>query len=119
MAETKVNPNQINSTGVLKSISYSNGTFIKEYTNNYVEIFGFVERSGSTTTVTLPVTMADTNYYVGGNYGGNNIDSGDTDSNFHIAIADNGTSKTQIKIYAPRSTSSPNKLYWEVQGFKE
>ena len=119
MSETKINPNQVNSTGILMNVSYNNGTFIKEYSNKYVEIFGYVERSGSTTTVNLPVTMANSNFYCNGSYGGNNIDGGDTDTNIHTAIADNGNSKTQIVIYAPRSTSNPNKLYWEVKGFKE
>ena len=60
--------------------------------------------------------MKNSDYLCLAQYGGTSIDSGDTDSNFHVSPK-NGTSTTEITIYAPRSIYTPNKLYWEVKGY--
>lgn len=102
----------------LVEVGYENGVYWKLFSNNYIEQFGFVERSSSDITVTLKYEMTNSDYYCAISYGGNNISSGDTDSNLHIAPADNGTSTTQLHLSVPRSPSNPNKVYWEVKGFK-
>lgn len=93
----------------------TNGEY-KIYRSGWVEQNGYVSRSSGSTDVALSIPMKDSNYLCLAQYGGTSIDSGDTDSNFHVSPK-NGTSTTEITIYAPRSVSNPNKLYWEVKGY--
>ena len=119
MSETKINNNQIKNNPItLVSVGYENGVYWKLFSNNYVEQFGFVERSSSDIYVNLKYQMANSDYYCSLSYGGNSLTGGDTDTNGHIAPSDNGSSTTQIHLAVPRSPSNPNRIFWEVKGFK-
>lgn len=105
---------QVKEEVVLNTLS-SDGRY-RIYRSGFVEQNGYVSRSGGSTDVALPIPMSNSSYCCLAQYGGTRIDSGDTDSNFHVAPK-NGDSTTTITIYAPRSVSSPNRLYWEVKGY--
>lgn len=102
----------------LVEVGYENGVYWKLFNNNYVEQFGFVERSSSDMYVNLKYQMSNSDYYCSLSYGGNDLSWGDTDSNCHIAPSDNGSSTTQIHLAVPRLPSKPNRIFWEVKGFK-
>lgn len=97
---------------------------------NYCKYFsirrdGWVEQEGwatkgtgdYTTSIALPITMSDTNYFCGVDYGGATVSVGHSQqTNADIRIVAHSTSS--VVIYAYFNISNPNKLYWQVKGYK-
>ena len=52
------------STQIVQSVVNNNGSWYRLYTDGWVEQGGYIANNSTTTTVILPITMADTNYCI-------------------------------------------------------
>lgn len=87
----------------------------REYLDGFVEQFGWTSKGNNDiVSIGLPITMCDTDYFCIGSYAGSGLTSGDHDSNIFTYA---GTTAI-VTINAPRTPSNPNRICWEVKGYR-
>lgn len=82
----------------------NNYTWYRKYRSGWVEQGGYKTNSATSVSITLPITMSDTNYVAIGQVVGSNTTN--------VGTKVNNDSTTQITVYAPAA----NDIMWLVSG---
>ena len=83
---------------------YSDGNWFRLYESGWVEQGGTFTSTSSTTVITLPIEMRDTNYFASGNY------QNDAE-NYYSQCYDFTTTTMTMKTYNART------INWQVKGY--